>query len=197
MSIDFNALPFACVNAAANHRLSEQFVEFFEEPKLRIHKYGEINKPYLSNWFAITCDWFPERKYIVFDTRSVMDTSEFKLPYNNDEVLPYLGGAIVSKYGRLMDFLNKVIETKDIDGSEIEAARRKTSDNLVSKEWEAMQPVSRHFVSLFYQTQNVDDFIGCCNDLDCRFDESHLAVLWECLTEVCMTQNALLKYANE
>ena len=73
----------------------------------------------------------------------------------------------------------------------------KRQDNIVSKEWAAMQSVSQHFVSLFYQTEKVEDFIDCCMDLDSEFDARHLKVIWECLSEVYRSENALLKIDNK
>lgn len=182
--MDFNDLPFVCEKEASTHRISEKCVEFYDEPKLCLHLYSERAKPYLSNWFAITSDWFPEDKYIVFDKRVVIDTSKGTLSYTNGEkALTQLADLIIDQYDNLLEFVRAVSETKGVNGAAIEAKSKQEKPCLSSdSKWDALQPISKKILSMWYQTDKEEYFLTIRDVV--RDDEIDLKILNECLTHV-------------
>jgi len=197
MTLEFNNLPYENDQTMSIHRVSNEYVEFFDEPKIRLYRYGEKNRPYLSCWFALGSDWFPENKFLVFDHRVVIDLNETKLPFKSEDKLSVLADLIIKQHKRLLDFIQLIVETKNIEGAKLEAASCSNVEPVVSDEWSAMQPDSQGIVSRFYQTENIEEFIACCKGLDSEFSEKHLKIFWECLSDVYRTENALRQTINK
>ncbi|MCG7556071.1 hypothetical protein [Pseudoalteromonas sp. Of11M-6] len=191
MSLDLSNLPFENKQTMSVHRVSDAYIEFFDEPKLKLHRYGEKNRPYLSNWFALSSDWFPDNQYLVFDHRVAIDLKGSPLPFKNEDKLTTLADLIIKQHGRLIDFIKHVVETKALDGAEIEAVSRLNNKTVISDTWAAMQPESQGIISRFYQTENIDEFIWSCEGMDSNLTIEQLKVLYECLTDVCRTERDL------
>lgn len=185
MSVDFNLLPFESAKTMVHHRVSDQHIEFFEEPKLKLYRYGENNRPYLSCWFALGCEWFPEGKYLVFDQRVVINLDGGRLPFGTEKTLPFLAEKILEQYDSLLEFIQAIVDTKEVNGAELDFP---LEEPVISEEWKALSEVSKGIVSMFYQSNTKEEFIGHCSIIEGGTEGVDLSLMYECLQHVRETE---------
>lgn len=110
--MDFNSLPFEDCKNIEIFEVSDFYIEFGDEPKLRIHRYRERPNPYLSYWFAVTSEWFPENQFLTLDIRKVFDEPSIRLPFKSEDKLKALGERIVNQFPTQIEFLKRVCDSR-------------------------------------------------------------------------------------
>ncbi|OES24097.1 hypothetical protein BFV96_4819 [Alteromonas macleodii] len=193
--MNFNELPFESDSTAAIHELSDFYIEFGEEPKLRVHLYREIPKPYFGCWFAVTSDWFPEGQYLVFDAREVFTDPSLRLPYKSEAKIHALGKRIVQAFPKQLDLLKRIKETRE----EAKAATQREPEFVFDFDFSEVDhfpefpeskesTVAEQLGQLFWQLDSKSDFVKMATETHKALSKETAELLWDCMSEVDLSK---------